>query len=286
MRQIRVFLEMVKFEHTIFALPFAYLGMVLAARGWPGWRIFLWITVAMAAARTLAFAVNRLADRFYDARNPRTQGRPLPRGEISPATVRAIAAVALATLTLAAWQLNRFVLALLPGAVIFLVGYSYTKRFTWASHWILGLTDGMAVPGAWAAVTASLAHPAPWLLWLTVTFWMAGFDIIYACQDTEFDRREGLYSVPARFGNAIALRLAKANHVLTVLLLVAAGWTLQMGWPFWVGVLLVAGLLWWENSLVKPDDLSRVNLAFFNVNGYISVLIFVAACADIVLSLQ
>ncbi len=286
MRQIRVFLEMVKFEHTIFALPFAYLGMVLAARGWPGWRIFLWVTVAMAAARTLAFAINRLADRFYDARNPRTQGRPLPRGEISPATVRAIAAVALATLTLAAWQLNRFVLALLPGAVIFLVGYSYTKRFTWASHWILGLTDGMAVPGAWAAVTASLAHPAPWLLWLTVTFWMAGFDIIYACQDTEFDRREGLHSVPARFGNTIALRLAKANHVLTVLLLAAAGRTLQMGWPFWVGVLLVAGLLWWENSLVKPDDLSRVNLAFFNVNGYISVLIFVAACAGLQVSLR
>ncbi len=260
--------------------------MVLAARGWPGWRIFLWVTVAMAAARTLAFAVNRLADRFYDARNPRTQGRPLPRGEISPATVRAIAAVALATLTLAAWQLNRFVLALLPGAVIFLVGYSYTKRFTWASHWILGLTDGMAVPGAWAAVTASLAHPAPWLLWLTVTFWMAGFDIIYACQDTEFDRREGLHSVPARFGNTIALRLAKANHVLTVLLLAAAGRTLQMGWPFWVGVLLVAGLLWWENSLVKPDDLSRVNLAFFNVNGYISVLIFVAACAGLQVSLR
>ncbi|MGC8779803.1 MAG: UbiA-like polyprenyltransferase [Anaerolineae bacterium] len=281
MRQLRVFLEMVKFEHTIFALPFAYLGMVLAARGWPGWRTFLWITVAMAAARTLAFAVNRLADRFYDARNPRTQGRPLPRGEIRPAAVRAIAAAALAVLTLAAWQLNRFVLALLPGAVIFLIGYSYTKRFTWTSHWILGFTDGMAVAGAWAAVTASLAHPAPWLLWLTVTFWMAGFDIIYACQDTEFDRREGLYSVPARFDNATALRLAKANHVVTVLLLAAAGWSLGLGWPFWAGVLAVAGLLWWENSLVKPDDLSRVNVAFFNVNGYISVLIFVAACAGL-----
>ncbi|MCX7669916.1 MAG: UbiA family prenyltransferase, partial [Anaerolineae bacterium] len=137
MRQIRVFLEMVKFEHTIFALPFAYLGMVLAARGWPGWRTFFWITVAMAAARTLAFAVNRLADRFYDARNPRTQNRPLPRGQISPAAVRAIAGVALAVLALAAWQLNRFVLLLLPGAVIFLIGYSYTKRFTWASHCLL-----------------------------------------------------------------------------------------------------------------------------------------------------
>lgn len=281
MRQVRVFLELVKFEHTIFALPFAYLGMVLAARGWPGWRTFLWITVAMVAARTVAFAVNRLADRFYDARNPRTQNRPLPRGEISPAAVRAIAAVAVAVLTLAAWQLNRFVLALLPAAVLFLIGYSYTKRFTWLSHWILGFTDGMAVAGAWAAVTGSLAHPAPWLLWLTVTFWMAGFDIIYACQDTGFDRREGLHSVPARFGNALALRVARANHVLTVLLLAAAGWTLRLGWPFWLGVVLVAILLWWENSLVKPDDLSRVNLAFFTVNGYISVLVFLAACAGL-----
>lgn len=281
MRQVRVFLELVKFEHTIFALPFAYLGMVLAARGWPGWRTFFWITVAMAAARTVAFAVNRLADRFYDARNPRTRNRPLPRGEISPAAVRAIAAVAVAVLTLAAWQLNRFVLALLPAAVLFLIGYSYTKRFTWLSHWILGFTDGMAVAGAWAAVTGSLAHPAPWLLWLTVTFWMAGFDIIYACQDAGFDRQEGLHSMPARFGNALALRVARANHVLTVLLLAAAGWTLRLGWPFWLGAVLVAILLWWENSLVKPDDLSRVNLAFFTVNGYISVLIFLAACAGL-----
>jgi 4-hydroxybenzoate polyprenyltransferase len=281
MRQVRVFLEMVKFEHTIFALPFAYLGMVLAAGGWPGWHKFFWITVAMAAARILAFAVNRLADRFYDARNPRTQGRALPRGEISPRTVRAIAVGALAILTLAAWQLNRFVLTLLPAAVVFLIGYSYTKRFTWASHWVLGFTDGMAASGAWAAVTGSLAHPAPWLLWLTVTVWMAGFDIIYACQDAEFDRREGLHAVPARFGIATALRVAKINHVLTVVALAAVGWSMRLGWPFWVGTLAVAALLWWENSLVKPDDLSRVNVAFFNVNGYISVLIFLAAWAGL-----
>ncbi len=273
----RVFLEMVKFEHTIFALPFAYLGMVLAAHGWPGWPKFIWITMAMAAARTFAFAVNRWADRRYDARNPRTQGRPLPQGKITPRAVAGMAVAALVILTLAAWQLNRFVLALLPGAVLFLVGYSYTKRFTWASHWVLGLTDGMAAPGAWAAVTGSLAHPAPWLLWLTVTFWMAGFDMIYACQDTEFDRAEGLHSAPARFGNATALRWARINHGLTVLALAATGWSLGLGWPFWVGTAAVAALLWWENSLVKPDDLSRVNLAFFAVNGYISVLIFIAA---------
>lgn len=277
MKRLRVFLDIVKFEHTIFALPFAYLGMVLAAHGWPGWPKFIWITVAMAAARTLAFAINRVVDRHYDARNPRTQGRALPRGLARPEAVLGVAVVSLAILALATWQLNRFVLTLLPGAVVFLVGYSYTKRFTWASHWVLGFTDGMAAPGAWAAVTGSLSHPAPWLLWLTVTVWMAGFDIIYACQDTEFDRDEGLRSVPARFGNATALDLAKINHVLAVLALAATGWSLHLGAVFWLGTIAVAGLLWWENSLVKPNDLSRLNLAFFNINGYISVIIFLAA---------
>jgi 4-hydroxybenzoate polyprenyltransferase len=281
MKQIGVLLDLVKFEHTIFALPFAYLGMVLAGRGWPGWDKFAWITVAMVAARTFAFAVNRLADRAYDARNPRTRGRPLPTRKIGPEAVGVLAAAALALLTVAAWQLNRFVLTLLPGAVLFLIGYSYTKRFTWLSHWVLGFTDGMAVAGAWAAVTGSLSHPVPWLLWLAVTVWIAGFDLIYACQDIEFDRTEGLYSVPARFGIALALRWARINHVLTVLALAAAGWMLRLSWPFWVGLAGVAGLLWYENSLVKPDDLSRVNLAFFNVNGYISVLAFVAAWAGL-----
>jgi 4-hydroxybenzoate polyprenyltransferase len=281
MRQLRVFLEMVKFEHTIFALPFAYLGMVLAAGGWPGWHLFIWITVAMAAARTFAFAINRLADRFYDARNPRTSGRALPRGQISPLAVGFLAGAALVVLALAAWRLNAFVLALLPCAVVLLVGYSYTKRFTWASHWILGITDGMAPVGAWAAVTASLASPAPWLLWFTVTVWMAGFDIIYACQDVDFDRAAGLHSVPARFGIATALRVARVNHVLTVAALAAAGASLRLGWPFWIGVAAVAALLWYENSLVRPDDLSRLNMAFFNVNGYISVLIFVAGWAGV-----
>jgi 4-hydroxybenzoate polyprenyltransferase len=276
-RKAKVFLDLVKFEHTIFALPFAYLGMVLAAHGWPGWPKFLWITVAMAAARTFAFAVNRLVDRAYDGRNPRTRNRALPQGAIAPRPVWLMAGVALAVLAIAAWQLNRFVLELLPGAIIFLAGYSYTKRFTWASHWVLGITDGMAAPGAWAAVTGSLGHPAPWLLWLTVTFWMAGFDIIYACQDTEFDRAEGLFSVPACFGIARALRWARINHALTLLALAGVGLSLHLGLAFWIGVAGVAALLWWENSLVKPDDLSRLNLAFFNVNGYISVLIFIAA---------
>jgi len=284
MKQIRTLLDLVRFEHTIFALPFAYLGMVLAANGWPGWSKFIWITIAMAAAHTFAFAVNRLADRFYDARNPRTAHRPLPQGQVSLTAVRALVLVSLAVLALAAWRLNRFVLTLLPGAVVFLIGYSYAKRFTWLCHWVLGLTDGMAVAGAWAAVTGSLAHPTPWLLWFAVTVWIAGFDLIYACQDTAFDRAEGLYAVPARFDNATALRWAKIDHALTVLALAAGGWLVHLAWPFWVGLIAVAGLLWWENSLVKPDDLSRLNLAFFNINGYISVLVFISAWAGMVLA--
>ncbi len=215
---------------------------------------------------------------------PETRARGavrFPQGKIGPRAVIALAAAALALLVLAAAQLNRFVLSLLPGALVFLVGYSYTKRFTWASHWVLGLTDGLAVSGAWAGVTGSLAHPAPWLLWLAVTVWIAGFDLIYACQDLAFDRTEGLHSVPARFGNAVALRWARINHVLTVLLLAAAGLVSGLAWPFWLGLALVAALLWWENSLVRPDDLSRVNLAFFNVNGYISILVFAAAVAGL-----
>ena len=280
--RIRTWLELVKFEHTIFALPFAYLGMVLAARGWPGWPTFIWITVAMAAARTLAFAVNRFADRHIDARNPRTQRRPLPQGKVSPRSVVVLAIAALVTLVLATSQLNTLVMILLPGAVIFLAGYSYTKRFTWTSHWILGITDGMATPGAWAATRGDLAHPAPWLLWLAIVFWMAGFDIIYACQDFAFDRAAGLHAFPARFGIAAALRCAAVNHVLMMMTLVAAGWSLHLGWPYWAGLIVIAGLLWYEHSLVKPDDLTRVNIAFFNVNGYISVLIFVVASAGLI----
>jgi 4-hydroxybenzoate polyprenyltransferase len=282
MARLRTFLDMIRFEHTIFALPFAYLGMILAAN-WPpggdGIRVptlhqFVWITLAMASARTLAFAINRYADRVYDARNPRTVGRPIPSGRLSPGATLAYGGIALVLLIVAVWQLNELTLKLLPGAVILLVGYSYAKRFTWLSHWILGATDGLAPAGAWVAVRAAVDLPA-WLLWLAVTVWIAGFDLIYACQDTEFDRREKLYSVPARFGNAVALRLARVNHVLTVVALGVVGGLMGSGWIYWVGLAVVAGLLVYEHSLVSPDDLSRVNLAFFNVNGYIAIIMFV-----------
>ena len=276
MSQLRAFLDTIRFEHTIFALPFAYLGMILAAGGFPGWQTFIWITIAMAAARTVAFAVNRYADRVYDARNPRTRDRPIPSGQLSPRATLLYGAVALAVLVAAAWQLNPLALRLLPGALVLLVGYSYCKRFTWLSHWILGATDGLAPAGAWVAVRGTLDPPA-WLLWLAVTWWIAGFDLIYACQDTEFDRSEGLQAVPARCGNAVALRWARINHLLTVVTLGAAGWALGLGWPYWLGLSAVTLLLIYEHSLVSPADLSRVNVAFFHVNSVIAVVMLVAS---------
>ena len=279
MKAIRDFLELIKFEHTLFALPFAYLGMLLAAGGWPAWDQFLWITIAMASARTLAMGFNRIADRWIDSRNPRTANRPLVTGTISLRIAYFGTAVAAGILALAAWQLGPLTLRLLPGAYLFLLGYSFTKRFTWLSHYILGFTDGLAPLGAWAAVRGSLFTPddlPAWILLGVVTLWIGGFDLIYACQDIQVDCREGLYSIPARFGPAFALGLSLVSHVLTVLLLGWLGVFMVLGWPFWLGLLVVAALLAWEHLLVKPDDLTRIDLAFFNINSYISIALFVS----------
>jgi 4-hydroxybenzoate polyprenyltransferase len=284
MNRVRVFFDLVRFEHTIFALPFAYLGMILAASGWPGWDKFIWITVAMAAARTLAMSANRLVDRELDARNPRTANRPLPRGLISSRAVAAYAALSLIVLVVAAWQLNPLCLRLLPGALVFLLGYHYTKRFTWLSHWILGFTDGLAAPGAWMAVRGSIfawSDLPAWLLLAGVTFWIAGFDLIYACQDVGVDRRDGLHSVPADFSLTASLTLARICHAITMALLVGVGLATSLGWPFWVGLAAITALLVYEHSLVSPDDLSRLNVAFFNVNGYISITVFVATVVSL-----
>lgn len=278
--KLGILLDNIKFEHTIFALPFAYLGMILAARGLPTWHQFIWITIAMASARTLAMSLNRLIDRELDARNPRTLNRPLPRGLISARAVFTMALASFVLFEIAAWQLNWLCFVLSPFALIFLVGYHYTKRFTWLCHWILGFTDGIAAAGGWIAVRASFDLPAL-LLWFAVTVWIAGFDLIYACQDVDVDRREGLYSVPARLGIATALTLARINHALTVLALALVGVIAQLGVVFWLGLGVVAILLAYENAIVKPDDLSRLNIAFFNVNGYISVIVFVSALLGI-----
>jgi 4-hydroxybenzoate polyprenyltransferase len=276
--KIRLFLELIKFEHTIFALPFAYLGMVLAAGGLPTFHQFFWVTIAMASARTLAFAINRLADRRFDATNPRTAKRPSVTGALSTRTITIFAALSLAILALSAALLNPLTLILFPGAVVFLLGYSYTKRFTSLCHWVLGFTDGLAPMGGWIAVRGSAftAEDLPaWLLLFAVTFWISGFDLIYACQDVEHDKREGLYSWPSRYGIASALFLAKANHLLTVLVLVLLGLVAGLGWPYWIGLVITAGLLYYENSIVKPNDLSRLNIAFLNLNSYVAVTLFV-----------
>jgi len=279
MKPVRDFLELIKFEHTIFALPFAYLGMLLAAGGWPGWRAFLWITLAMAAARTVAMGFNRIADRWIDAHNPRTASRPLVTGAISVRIAWVGTLLAALVLAVAAWQLGPLPFKLLPGAFLFLFGYSFTKRFTWLSHYIVGFTDGLAPMGAWAAVRGSLFTSADlpaWILLAVVTLWIGGFDLIYACQDVPYDRQDRLHSIPAVFGIATALRLSSISHIITVVLLAILGTVMALGWPYWAGLLVVAGLLAWEHSLVRPDDLSKVDVAFFNMNSYISITLFVA----------
>jgi 4-hydroxybenzoate polyprenyltransferase len=279
MKPLWDFLELIKFEHTIFALPFAYLGMLLAAGGWPTWQQFIWITIAMACARTLAMGSNRIADRWIDARNPRTANRPLVTGTISLRTAWIGTLISAVILAIAAFQLSPLTVRLLPGAYLFLIGYSFTKRFTWLSHFILGFTDGLAPIGAWAAIRNSLLAvedlPA-WILLGVVTFWIGGFDLIYACQDVEVDREEGLKSIPARFGVHFALNLSWISHALTILLLLLLGIVSGLGWPYWAGMFVVLGLLAWEHLLVHPDDLSNINVAFFNINSYISITLFLA----------
>ena len=268
----RHLLDAIKFEHTVFALPFAYIAMVLASGGWPGWRTVGWVTAAMIGARTCAMATNRVVDRWIDAANPRTAGRHLPRGLLQVGELRALAIGGAALMFVAAWRLNPLCLALAPLALVFLVGYNYTKRFTWTSHWILGFTDGIAAAGGWIAVRARLEAPA-FVLWFALTVWIAGFDLMYACQDVDFDRVHRLSSVPARFGIRAALRTARVCHALTAAAFALLGLMLGLGPPYWVGWVVVVALLVYEHSLVSPRDLSRLDVAFFNVNGYIAVIV-------------
>ena len=254
--------------------------MLLAAGGWPGLWTIGWITAAMAGARTCAMASNRVIDRWIDVRNPRTAGRHLPRGVLAVWELRLLAAGGAALMLLAAAMLNSLCLILAPVALVFLVGYSYTKRFTWASHWILGFTDGIAAAGGWIAVRAAFEPPAL-VLWLALTVWIAGFDIIYACQDVEIDRAQELYSVPARFGVAPALVVARVNHVVTALALAWLGAMMGLGVFYWIGWLAVVALLVYEHSLVRANDLSRLDVAFFNVNGYIAVIVLVAVATGL-----
>jgi 4-hydroxybenzoate polyprenyltransferase len=272
--RIRTVLEMIKFEHSVFALPFALVGALLAARasgGLPTWRQILWIVVAMVGARSAAMTMNRIADVEYDRRNPRTSNRALPAGELSLGFAWAFMALASAVLVIAAWQLNQLALELSPVALAILFFYSYTKRFTSWSHFVLGFCLGISPAAAWIAIRGSL-DARMLILCAAVTLWVGGFDVLYACQDVEFDRAAGLHSIPKKLGVAKALIFARAMHVVMVALLAWLAWSFRLAWPAWAGIAVVAALLAYEHSLVKPNDLSKMNAAFFTVNGYISFL--------------
>jgi len=281
-RRVADLLEMIKFSHTVFALPFALTGMVLAAGGVPSAGTVLWIVVAMVGARTAAMAWNRLADLHIDARNPRTAERHLPAGRVRRREAWVLVLGGVALLELAAWALNPLCLRLSPLALAVIFLYPYTKRFTWLCHYLLGIALAAAPLGAWIAVTGSWSwRIVP--LGVAVLVWVAGFDILYALQDLEFDRAEGLHSVPQRWGRGRALRAAARLHLVLVALLLLQIPLFGLGWWYGLGVLAVAALLLYEHALVTPYDLSRLDAAFFTMNGVISVVVFVATLLDVLL---
>ncbi|GAB4317173.1 MAG: putative 4-hydroxybenzoate polyprenyltransferase [Candidatus Sumerlaeia bacterium] len=276
------FLRMIRFSHSIFALPFALVAMLLAADGRPTAAQIFWIIVCCVAARTAAMAFNRIADLSFDRLNPRTRNRELVRGEISYSATSLAIILSSVIFVFSASRLNRLAFYLSPAALMIVLFYSFTKRFTTASHFVLGLALGLAPIGAWIAVRGELAL-TPLMLGLGVLLWTAGFDIIYACQDTQFDRRTGLHSIPARWGVAAALRASAAVHAASVVCFLMIFFLADLGGLYLIGLGLIAVLLAYEHSIVTPGDLSRVNVAFFTVNGIVSVLFFLCTLADIVI---
>ncbi len=283
LRKLKITLEMIKIEHTLFALPFAFLGATLAARGLPAWDRILWIVVAMVGARSAAMAFNRLVDREFDAANPRTKMRAIPAGLLSARFVAVFTVASSAVFFLAAFMLNRLTLILSPVALASVLLYSYTKRFTSLSHLVLGWCLSIAPTGAWIAARGAIDSPIPLLLSLAVTLWTAGFDIIYACQDYDFDAQAGLHSLPRRFGIARALWISRGLHALMFAALVWAYFLAGLHWIGLLGVIATAALLVHQHRLVRSDDLSRLNAAFFTTNAYVSVILFVTIAADIFL---
>jgi 4-hydroxybenzoate polyprenyltransferase len=280
-KKLLITLEMIKFEHTLFALPFALLSLLLASKGWPEWRPLAWILLAMTGARSAAMTFNRIADFEIDSRNPRTLNRALPAGHLSMHYAVGFTAVSSLLFVFAAWQLNCVCFWLSFPVLGILLSYSYAKRFTRYSHFILGLCLGLAPIGVWIAVRGNIGW-TPVLLCGIVLLWTAGFDIIYACQDAGFDRKASLYSIPEKYGIAAALRISSQLHWLMVALLLLLFFRESLGWISLSGILLVAALLGYEHSLVRPNDLSRVNAAFFTVNGFISLLLLVTIGLDTV----
>ncbi len=282
LRKLYTTLEMIKFEHTVFALPFAFIGALLAGKGLPsGWQL-TWIVVAMVGGRRSSMAFNRIADIRYDRLNPRTSGRALAQGTLSVGFAVAFTIAMSILFVFAAWQLNRLCFYLSFPTLAILFGYSYTKRLTLFSHIVLGFAIGCAPLAAWLAIRGNVAW-APILLSGAVMFWVAGFDLIYALQDVEFDRKAKLFSIPSKFGVAPALRLSTLFHGLTVILLFATAMMTSLGWIAYAGIATVACILYWEHRIVTPNDLSRVNVAFFSLNGYISILLLLAFAGDILI---
>jgi 4-hydroxybenzoate polyprenyltransferase len=278
-RRVRILMEAIKFEHTIFALPFALMGLVYASDGLPPARVLGWVLVAMVGARTAAMAFNRIADRAVDALNPRTRKRALPAGLLTVRQMATLMAIAILAFVYAAYQLNWLCFWLSPVALVIILGYSYSKRFTPLSHYWLGLSLGIAPSATWIAVRGTLDLP-PILLTLGVTFWVAGFDILYSLQDYEFDQQYGLRSLPETLGKARAIAVSRLSHLLCVLFFAAAGWNLGAGWLYYLGVAFAALMLAYEQSLVKPDDLSKLDIAFFTMNGYVSIGLFLFSLFD------
>jgi len=273
---------MIKFEHTLFALPFAFIGALLARKGLPTSHQLMWIVVAMVGARSAAMTFNRIADVRYDRLNPRTTGRALVSGTLSIQFAIAFTVVMSGLFVFAAWQLNTLCFYLSFPTLAILLLYSYTKRFTSLSHVVLGFAIGCAPLAAWLAIRGEFAWP-PILLSAAVMFWVAGFDLIYALQDIEFDRKARLFSLPSKLGVAPALRISTVFHGVTVILLTATAMIAGLGWIAYAGIAIVAGILYWEHRLVTPDDLSRINVAFFNLNGYVSILLLLTFAGDILI---
>jgi 4-hydroxybenzoate polyprenyltransferase len=281
-RSIRITLEMIKWEHSVFALPFALTGAMLAAHGWPPARPLAWIVVCMVAARSAAMAFNRWADADLDAANPRTRIRAIPAGLLTRGFTAGFTIVMSAIFLFAAARLNRLTLLLSPIVLAVLFFYSWTKRFTRWSHLFLGLSLGLAPAGAWIAIRGSL-DPRILVLTAAVLFWVAGFDVLYACQDEAHDRSVGLWSIPATLGTTAAFNIARAMHLIMLALLVSLALLFHLGALAFVGIAAVAALLLWEHLIVSPTDLSRLNAAFFTMNGVISVIFFVFIAADLLL---
>ena len=275
MARLAVLLEMIKFKFTVFALPFALTGAFLAARGVPRAAIFFWVVMAMVGARTSAMAFNRIADKSFDGGNPRTRHRALPVGEVSGRQAWLLTIGAALLFLFAAWQLNPLAAKLSPFALALVWGYSYSKRFTVLCHLILGACLAVAPLGGWVAVVGDLSD-YPWVLSLGVVFWVAGFDTIYSCLDSGYDREAGLFSLPSRLGVPNALRVAAVFHLLAMAFFIITGWISHLHWSYYLLLLAAAAALWYQHHIVRPDDLSRMHLAFQTMNSAISIVIFCA----------